>query len=208
MVRSSRRAVNQEKYRNSVKLNQKLEGDGCPITWWVAIDETLSLNRAVTGIAVSCNGSSVFTTSQGMFSCPKSGLPRIGKCPSSWTWSRAVLRVPSPHRIHFEQWVCDVLLQFCVVCHEKIPFCCWECFPEFKGWDSRSSLSIYLLAGSLSHLKGVFALRCTPSHAPITQKPSSCCQSYSAGECVSTWKCRFAVKLCHSVYIQAVSCRI
>lgn len=145
MVRSSRRAVNQEKYRNSVKLNQKLEGDGCPITWWVAIDETLSLNRAVTGIAVSCNGSSVFTTSQGMFSCPKSGLPRIGKCPSSWTWSRAVLRVPSPHRIHFEQWVCDVLLQFCVVCHEKIPFCCWECFPEFKGWD-KQELTFHLPA--------------------------------------------------------------
>ncbi|KAK2490337.1 hypothetical protein MC885_018264, partial [Smutsia gigantea] len=50
--------------RNLVKSNQGLERGGCPSTWLMVICKTLVLNRAVTGIAVSGNGSSIFTTSQ------------------------------------------------------------------------------------------------------------------------------------------------
>lgn len=93
------------------ELNQGLEGDRSPSTWLMVIYETLFSNRAVTGIAVSRSGSSVFTTSQGRFSYLKGGLPGITNVQVSWLGPGLYLHVLPPREINFEQLVC------CVFCN-------------------------------------------------------------------------------------------
>lgn len=73
VVAGTRHAENssrEEAVQTKRRQPRKSEAAGCLRTQLTGIYNTLAFNRAVTGIAVSCNGSSVFTTSQGMSCLP------------------------------------------------------------------------------------------------------------------------------------------
>lgn len=114
---------------------------------WVTY-KPLSLNRAVTGIAVSCNGSSVFTTSQGEFSCLNSGLPGTTKNAGFLVLSQGLhLGVLSPQQVTFEQFVA-----FCRKCHCSLPetimrLHCWQDFQKFQGQGGHKELTPSSLLG-------------------------------------------------------------
>lgn len=96
MGQTQQTSCEENSYKKLVKLNQDLERDQCPSAGLMVIHKTLFLNRAVTGIAVSCNGSSVFTTSQGTFSHLKNGFPRATVSTFLHSQSRTVLACAAP----------------------------------------------------------------------------------------------------------------
>ena len=91
----------EENSHRNLDSDRGLIGGRHPSTWLMVIHDTLSSDRAVTGIAVSRNGSSIFTTSQGVFACLKGGFSWVTKRPSVPSLSPSLYL---PCHLHVKFW--------------------------------------------------------------------------------------------------------